>query len=134
MMIQERLRFYSLLNLAADVFLLIASFFLAYLFIWGHFKPSFTSFFIKASVALLLCWGITALVLKLYSRKPNEQFGRSLPKHFLAIIIHAVLLSLLVFLVRDFNVSRILFVYGYLLFVFFDTLLRLGLIYVVLRR
>ncbi|HYV95216.1 MAG TPA: hypothetical protein VE978_25805 [Chitinophagales bacterium] len=133
-MIRERLRLYSLLNLAGDVFLLIFSFILAYLLIWGHFKPNFQIYFLKASVALLLCWIITALVLKLYGGEQYEFFGRSLPKHFLAIIFHALLLSIVVFLIKDFTISRILFIYAYLLFVFLDVLFRLCLIYVFRYR
>jgi len=130
----EKSRLYSLVNPAADVFLLIASFFLAYLFIWGHFRPDLGKYFITASVALLFCWSITALLLRLYAGDRNGQFGRSLPKHFLALIIHAVFLSLLVFLVAEFSITRILFIFSYLLFVFLDTLLRLCLIYVVRLR
>ena len=127
-------RFYSLLNLTGDVFLLIFSFILSYLFIWGNFKPNFQYYFLNVCVALLLCWLITAVLLELYARERYEQFGRSLPKHFQAILIHAALLSIVVFFVKDFMISRMLFVYGYLIFVFLDTLLRLGLIYLLRHR
>ena len=132
-MFTEKLRFNSLVNPAADAFLLISSFIIAYLFIWGHFKPEFGIYFFKASVALLLCWSVTAVVLKLYAHKRYEEFGRALPKHFQAIFFHAALLSLVVFLVKDFTITRILFIFSYLLFVFLDTLLRLCLTYLVRR-
>ncbi len=45
-----------------------------------------------------------------------------------------MLISMVVLLVRDFNVTRILFIYGYFLFVFLDTLARLGLMYVLRRE
>lgn len=130
-MIRERLRFYSLVNLLGDIFLLIFSFILAYYLIWGHFKPNFYNFFFKVSAALLLCWIITALALKLYSPDRFEQFERSLTKHFQAIVLHAMLVSLAVLLVKDFNVTRMLFVYAYFIFVFLDTCLRLGLMYML---
>lgn len=130
-MLRERLRFYSLINLLGDIFLLIFSFILAYLLIWGHFKPNFHTFFLKVSVALLLCWIITALILKLYTPERFEQFERSLTKHFQAIILHAMLISFTVLVIKDFALTRNLFVYAYFIFVFLDTALRLGLMYVL---
>jgi Undecaprenyl-phosphate glucose phosphotransferase len=40
-----------------------------------------------------------------------------------------MVVSTMVLLLKNFSMSRILFVYGYFLFIFFDTLLRLGLMY-----
>jgi hypothetical protein len=133
-MFQEKLRFYSKLNLVGDILLLIVSFILAYLFIWGHFRPNVQIYFLRVSAALLLCWIFTAWVLNLYAPERYERFARSLPKYFLAIIFHAMLLSIVVFLIKDFQITRILFVYGYVLFVFLDMLLRLCLIYVLRQR
>jgi len=133
-MLREKLRFYSLINLLGDIFILIFSFLIGYLFIWGHFKPNFSIFFFKVSFALIACWLVASLFLKLYSPERFEQFERSFSKHFQAIILHAMLISTVVLLVKDFNVSRILFIYGYFLFVFFDTLARLGLMYVLRRE
>src|SRR5690349_23811471 len=133
-MLREKLRLYLLINILGDIFLLIFSFLLGYIFIWGHFKPNFQIFFFKVSFALIACWLIAALFLKLYSRERFEQFERSLSKHFQAIILHAMLISTVVLLVKDFNVSRVLFVYGYFLFVFFDTLARFILMYFLRRE
>ncbi len=133
-MLKEKLRLYLLINILGDIFLLIFSFLLGYIFIWGYFKPNFQIFFFKVSFALIACWLLAALFLKLYSRERFEQFERSLAKHFQAIILHAMLISTVVLLVKDFNVSRVLFIYGYFLFVFLDTLARLGLMYVLRRE
>src|SRR6476659_2628953 len=133
-MLREKLRLYYLINILGDIFILIFSFFIGYLFIWGYFKPNFKIFFFKVSFALIACWLVAAFFLKLYSRERFEQFERSLSKHFQAIVFHAMLISMVVLLVRDFNVTRILFIYGYFLFVFLDTLARLGLMYLLRRE
>ncbi|MEO5674668.1 MAG: undecaprenyl-phosphate glucose phosphotransferase [Chitinophagales bacterium] len=133
-MFKEKLRVYLLLNILGDIFLLIFSFLLGYIFIWGHFKPNFLDFFFKVSFALIACWLLAALFLRLYSPERFEQFERSLAKHFQAILLHAMLISTVVLLVKDFNVSRVLFIYGYFLFVFLDTLARFGLMYMLRRE
>lgn len=133
-MLREKLRLYYLINILGDIFILIFSFLIGYLFIWGYFKPNFKIFFFKVSFALIACWLVAAFFLKLYSRERFEQFERSLSKHFQAIVFHAMLISMVVLLVRDFNVTRILFIYGYFLFVFLDTLARLGLMYLLRRE
>jgi FlaA1/EpsC-like NDP-sugar epimerase len=134
-MITERLRFYSWLNQVGDIFLLIFSFILACILIWGsHFRPDFPIYFIKVLVAVVLCWGVTALLLKLYAPGRYKQYGRSLAKHFQAIAFFAVLLAVVVFLYKDFQITRVLFIDAFLLFVFLDTLLRLCFIYLLRRR
>jgi hypothetical protein len=134
-MITERLRFYSWLNQVGDIFLLIFSFILACILIWGsHFGPDFPAYFIKVLVAVVLCWSITALLLKLYAPARYKQYGRSLSKHFQAIAFFAMLLAGVVFLYKDFQITRVLFIYAFLLFVFLDTLLRLCFTYLLRRR
>src|SRR5450432_3436134 len=109
-MLREKLRLYLLINILGDLFLLIFSFLLGYIFIWGEFKPNFLEFFYKVSFALIACWLVAALFLQLYSRERFEQFEKSLTKHFQAIILHAMLISTVVLLVKDFNVTRNLFI------------------------
>ena len=131
--VSEKLRYYSRVNLAGDVVILVSSFLAAYLIIWNKFRPDFPYYFTKVIVAILLCWGITSLVFRLYARAGFEKFRRTLPKHFLALLFNAVLLVPLIYFVCDFTVSRILFIYAYALFVVLDTLLLLA-IGIVLRR
>ena len=130
-MLREKFRFYSIINLLGDVSLLIISFLVGYLLIWGHFKPNFKEFFFKASFALIVCWLVVAFFLKLYTPQRFEQFEKSFSKHFQAIIFHAMLVSTVVLLLKNFSISPILFIYGYFFFIIFDTLLRLGLMYLL---
>jgi putative colanic acid biosysnthesis UDP-glucose lipid carrier transferase len=130
---KEKFRFYAFLNLVGDISLLIFSFLVGYLIIWGHFKPNFPVFFVKISSALIICWLIVAWFLKLYSAERFQQFERSFSKHFQAIVFHAMLVSFTVLVIKNFAVSRILFISGYFIFIVLDTLLRLGLM-ILLRR
>src|SRR4030095_15584328 len=124
-MLSEKFRLYSVINLLGDVFLLIFSFLIGYLLIWGHFKPNFKDFFFKASFALVACWLIVAYFLRLYTPQRFEQFEKSFSKHFQAIVLHAMLVSTMVLLLKNFSMSRILFIYGYFFFIISDTTLRL---------
>ncbi len=133
-MLREKFRFYSVINLFGDIFLLLFSFLIGYLLIWGHFKPNFKEFFFKASFALVVCWLVVSYFLKLYTPQRFEQFEKSFSKHFQAIIFHAMVVSTVVLLLKNFSMSRILFVYGYFLFICLDTLLRLGLMYRLKRE
>lgn len=130
-MLREKFRFYSIINLLGDISLLIISFLVGYLLIWGHFKPNFKEFFFKASFALIACWLVVAFFLKLYTPQRFEQFEKSFSKHFQAIVFHAMLVSTVVLLLKNFSISPILFIYGYFFFIIFDTLLRLGLMYLL---
>ncbi len=49
-MLREKLRLYYLINILGDIFILIFSFLIGYLFIWGYFKPNFKIFFFKVSL------------------------------------------------------------------------------------
>ena len=133
-MLREKFRFYSLINLIGDISLLILSFLIAYLVNWNHFKPNFTIFFFKVSAALIAGWLLIAFIMRLYSPERFEQFEKSFSKHFQAILYHAMFLSLAVLLIKDFQVSRILYVYGYIFFIVLDTLMRLGLMYILRRE
>ncbi len=132
--VPEKLRYYSRVNLAGDIVILISSFLAAYLLIWNRLRPDFPYYFTKLIAAILLCWGITSLVLRLYARAGFEKFRRTLPKHFLALLLNAILLVPLIYFVCDFTVSRILFIYAYILFAVLDTLLLLAIGFVLRRR
>lgn len=133
-MLREKFRFYSLLNLIGDVGLLIISFLIAYLYIWGNFKPNFPIFFFKVAAALIGGWLLIAFILRLYTPERFEQFEKSFSKHFQAILFHAMFLSLMILLIRDFQLSRVLFIYGYIIFIILDTLMRLGMMFLLKRE
>src|SRR6187549_1705635 len=104
-MLRKKLRVYLPLIILGGIFLLISSFLLAYILIWDHFKPNFLNFFVRVSFTLIASWLIASGVLKLYSPGRIKQFKRSLGKHFQAVVLHALLISIVVFMVKDFNVS-----------------------------
>jgi Undecaprenyl-phosphate glucose phosphotransferase len=133
-MLREKLRFYSLINLIGDVALLMISFLIAYFAIWGQIRPNFPSFFIKASAALIGGWLLIAFIIRLYSPERFEQFEKSFAKHFQAILFHSMYLSLAVLLLRDFQLSRNLFINGYIIFIVLDTLMRLGLMFILKKE
>jgi undecaprenyl-phosphate galactose phosphotransferase/putative colanic acid biosynthesis UDP-glucose lipid carrier transferase len=133
-MLREKFRFYSLINLIGDVTLLIGSFLLAYLMIWDNFKPNFPIFFFKVSSALIGGWLLIAFILRLYSPERFEQFEKSFSKHFQAILFHAMFLSLMILLIRDFQLTRNLFMWGYIIFIVLDTLMRFGLMFILRRE
>lgn len=133
-MFREKLRAFAIVNLIGDLLLLLVSFLIAYLMIWGHFRPNFDIFFFKVSAALIGCWLIVIPILRIYDTEVMEKFERSLSRHLQAIILHALLVSLTTLLVRDFAVNRILFVLGYALFAVSDFLFRLGILYLIKRE
>src|SRR5215467_5276053 len=133
-MLREKFRFYSLINLIGDISLLIISFLIGYWLNWHHFKPNFPIFFFKVSAALIGGWLLIAFIIRLYSPERFEQFEKSFSKHFQANLFHSMYLSLAVLLFRDFQLSRLLFIYGYIIFVVLDTLMRLGLMFILRRE
>jgi CDP-diglyceride synthetase len=133
-MVRERLRFLSLINLAGDALLLVFSFIAAYYSIWHHIMPNAEIFLIKVAIALLLCWGVTSFTLRLYSHDRDESSAELLLKHFLTLLVSAVLLSLMVYSVIEFSLTRILFIYGYFLFAVLDTFFRLCVLFMIRRR
>ncbi|MEO6166273.1 MAG: undecaprenyl-phosphate glucose phosphotransferase [Chitinophagales bacterium] len=128
-MIREKFRLYSIINLVGDLILLLSSFLLGYLMIWGDFKSNFRDFFLQATFAMVICWLIVAYYLELYTPKRFEQFEKSFSKHFQAIVFHAMLLSTVILLLTNYGWPGILFLYGYFFFLIFDTLLRIGLMF-----
>ncbi|MCS6916886.1 MAG: undecaprenyl-phosphate glucose phosphotransferase [Chitinophagales bacterium] len=133
-MFREKFRAFALLSLAGDLTILLLSFLSAYLIIWGHFRPNFDIFFLKVSAALVGCWVIVVLVLRVYATDVMEQFERALSRHIQAIILHALLIALTTLLIRDFAVNRILFILGYALFAAFDILFRIGMLFIIKRE
>lgn len=128
-MIREKFRLYSIANLLGDIFLLLLSFLIGYLIIWGEIKSNFRELFIQASIAMVLCWLVVAYFLELYTPKRFEQFEKSFSKHFQAIVFHAMLLSTVILLFTPYTWPGILFLYGYFCFIILDTLLRIGLMF-----
>lgn len=128
-MIREKFRLYSVINLLGDLILLLFSFLLGYLIIWGGIKVNFKNFFIQASLAMIVSWIVVAYFLELYNPKRFEQFEKSFSKHFQAIVFHAMLLSTVILLFTSYSWPGILFLYGYFFFTIFDTLLRIGLMF-----
>ncbi|HUM48161.1 MAG TPA: undecaprenyl-phosphate glucose phosphotransferase [Chitinophagales bacterium] len=133
-MIREKFRLYSIINLFGDIILLVFSFLLGYLIIWGDFKANFRDFFLQATISMVICWLIVAYFLELYTPKRFEQFEKSFSKHFQAIVFHAMLLSTVILLFTNYGWPGILFVYGYFFFLISDTLLRIGLMYQLRRE
>ena len=133
-MVRERLRFLPLINMAGDALLLTFSFIAAYYSIWHHFKPNAEIFLIKVAVALLLCWGVTAFTIRLYSHEQYDPYGKLLLKHFLTLLVSAILLALMVYFMNDFVVARIIFIYGYFLFAVLDTFFRVCVLFMIRRR
>jgi Undecaprenyl-phosphate glucose phosphotransferase len=117
-----------------DLILLIGSFLIGYLIIWGNFKPNFSEFFLNVSLALVISWLLVAYILKLYSPQRFEKFEKSFSSHFQTILGHMMLISTVVLLLKDFSISRILFAYGYAIFIISDTLLRLCLLFLMRRE
>ncbi|MBK9729739.1 MAG: undecaprenyl-phosphate glucose phosphotransferase [Chitinophagaceae bacterium] len=128
-MLREKFRLYSIINLFGDIFLLLLSFLLGYLIIWGDFKANFRDFFLQASLAMTVCWLVVSYFLELYTPKRFEQFEKSFSKHFQAIVFHAMLLSTVILLFTSYSWPGILFLYGYFFFIILDTLLRIGLMF-----
>lgn len=112
-MLREKFRLYSIINLFGDIFLLLLSFLLGYLIIWGDFKANFRDFFLQASLAMTVCWLVVSYFLELYTPKRFEQFEKSFSKHFQAIVFHAMLLSTVILLFTSYSWPGILFLYGY---------------------
>jgi len=133
-MIREKFRLYSFVNLFGDIILLLFSFFLGYLVIWGGIKPNFRDFVLQASFIMVGCWVVVSYFLKLYTPQRFEQFEKSFSKHFQAILLHAMLLSTVVQLIANFSWPGILFFYAYFFFLILDTLLRFALMYQLRRE
>ncbi|MCS6991266.1 MAG: undecaprenyl-phosphate glucose phosphotransferase [Chitinophagales bacterium] len=133
-MFREKLRAFAFLSLAGDLLLLLGSFLVAYMIIWGHFRPNFEVFFFKVSSALVACWLLVVFILRIYATEVMEQFERALSRHIQAIILHALLVSLTTLLVRDFAVNRLLFILGYVIFAASDILFRVAILYLIKRE
>lgn len=128
-MLREKFRLYSIINLFGDLTLLLFSFLIGYLILWGEIKANFRNIFLQASFAMVVCWLVVSYFLQLYTPKRFEKFEKSFSKHFQAIAFHAMLLSTVILLFTSYSWPGILFLYGYFFFIILDTLLRFGLMY-----
>ena len=126
---RQRYRGIRLINFLGDLAWLNTSVVIAHLFLWGYFKPHFLDNFLQISLQLSLSWIYVSYVTDLYNFDRLSNFEKSFGRLYQTILVHLLLFSTLIVVIKDFSLSRELLVYSYIVFVILISLWRLILFY-----
>lgn len=128
---RQRYRGIRLVNFLGDLFLLNLSVILAHLMMWGIIKHFFVENFLQISLHLSLSWIYISYVTDLYNFDRLSNFEKSFGRLFRTILVHVLLFSTLILVVKDFSLSRQMLIYSYGIFVVLIFFWRLLLFYVL---
>lgn len=128
-MFKQKFLVYRTITLFGDLVILNTGFLLS-VSLSGDFKNILeNSIVLKISFWIILAWIYLGYSFKLYNSNRIERFEQSFNHLFRTIFIHVLVIFSLVFILKSFELTRDIIIQAYLLFIPFDLIWRLFLLF-----
>ena len=128
-MFKQKFLVYRAITLLGDLFILNAGFILAFYFSNDFTTQNQNEFTIKIALWVTMAWIYLGYSFKLYNANRIERFEQSFNHLFQTLFIHVLVVFSLVFLLKNFELTRDIILQAYLLFIPFDLIWRLFLLF-----
>ncbi len=128
-MFKQKFLVYRAITLLGDLFILNSAFLLSLYFSRDFKSANENEFAIKISLWVTIAWIYLGYSFKLYNANRIERFEQSFNHLFRTLFIHVLVVFSLVFLLKNFDLTRDIIIQAYLFFIPFDLIWRLFLLF-----
>ncbi|GDX53303.1 undecaprenyl-phosphate glucose phosphotransferase [Bacteroidota bacterium] len=128
-MFKQKFLIYRAITLLGDLIILNSGFLISLYFSRDFKSANENEFAIKISLWVTVAWIYLGYSFKLYNANRIERFEQSFNHLFRTLFIHVLVIFSLVFILKSFELTRDIILQAYLLFIPFDLIWRLFLIF-----